>query len=131
MGRAVSHDAAAYQAAYREANREKRRVYTAQWQAENREAYLAQMYRIGLRRHGLTPESYDDMLAAQGGVCAICGGINASGKRLVVDHDHDSNRRRLLLCGNCNRGIGYLKDNPATLRAAADYIERFAKADDA
>jgi hypothetical protein len=28
------------------------------------------------------------------------------------------------LCSRCNTAIGSLKDNPATARAAADYLER-------
>jgi hypothetical protein len=33
---------------------------------------------------------------------------------------------RSLLCNNCNLGVGNFKDNPALMRAAADYIEEAA-----
>lgn len=81
-----------------------------------------------------TPERVEQIRAAQGGVCAICGGVEThiykSGKLrdLSVDHDHVSGAVRGLLCVNCNRGIGYLKDSPALLRAAAEYIEGHAAA---
>lgn len=62
-------------------------------------------------------------LAAQNGLCAICGG--PPGKRsLNVDHDHVSGNVRDLLCATCNVGIGVMRDNPDLLRKAADYIER-------
>jgi hypothetical protein len=68
------------------------------------------------------------MLTAQDSKCAICGGGPAGGikaaARLHVDHDHDTGKVRALLCNGCNRGIGYLKDDPALLRVAADYIEQ-------
>lgn len=82
-----------------------------------------------LARYGLTPEDHDRMLAEQGGVCAICSqppkpnGIKAA-SRLHADHDHITGRVRDLLCLNCNRGLGYFRDDPALLRAAAAYIER-------
>ena len=30
---------------------------------------------------------------------------------------------RGLLCKSCNHALGYMKDNPDVLRAAADYVE--------
>jgi len=45
---------------------------------------------------------------------------------LTIDHDHATGQIRGLLCNNCNRAIGLLKDNPQTLRQAAAYLDRFA-----
>lgn len=82
-----------------------------------------------LERYGLTVEMHDAMLAAQNGLCAICGnppnpkGVRAAG-RLHADHDHLTGKVRDLLCNSCNNGIGRFRDDPALLRAAAEYIER-------
>jgi hypothetical protein len=43
---------------------------------------------------------------------------------LSIDHDHASGEIRGVLCGNCNRAIGLMRDNPALLRAGADYLDR-------
>ena len=40
----------------------------------NRRKHLWRLYRI-------TPEQYDEMLAAQGGICAICGSANPKSQR--------------------------------------------------
>ena len=72
------------------------------------------------------------MLAAQGGLCAVCGdepppgGIKAS-SRLHVDHDHATGKVRALLCTRCNRGIGYMRDRPGLLGLAVDSMERGAE----
>jgi Recombination endonuclease VII len=71
------------------------------------------------RRYGITAEEADEMLAEQGGLCAICQTEPAA----HVDHDHDTGRVRELLCFNCNGGLGQFKDEPELLRAAADYVE--------
>jgi Recombination endonuclease VII len=81
------------------------------------------------RYYGITPEEYGRMLADQKGLCAVCGNPETSaykGKpRLMhVDHDHETGGVRGLLCFGCNNGLGAFKDDPARLRAAADYIER-------
>lgn len=64
--------------------------------------------------------------------CSICGhsdGYNASiGRAVILDHDHQTGFPRGFLCGNCNKGIGWFKDRPDLLRAAADYLERTALA---
>lgn len=84
--------------------------------------------RYNLRRYGITPEQHDATLELQGGRCAICGdlpdpdGVRAS-SRLHVDHDHEANRVRGLLCTRCNQGLGYFRDNENLLLAAAVYLK--------
>jgi hypothetical protein len=65
----------------------------------------------------------DEMLKDQGGSCAICRAAPAA----HVDHDHETGAVRALLCFNCNGGLGQFRDDPAVLRAAADYVERHAQ----
>lgn len=78
-----------------------------------------------LRRYGLTPDEYAEMLAVQGGACACCGSTsNASGKRLFVDHDHETGEIRGILCTRCNAGIGHLGDNIEGVRRALMYLEK-------
>jgi hypothetical protein len=67
-------------------------------------------------------DDYAKMVIEQAGRCAICGDLPS---RLVLDHCHKTGRKRALLCGRCNSGIGMLDDDPAILRAAANYVERF------
>lgn len=62
------------------------------------------------------------MLAAQGGSCAICNQTCQTGKRLAVDHCHATKKIRGLLCQGCNTSLGKLKDSPATLVAAVNYL---------
>ena len=78
------------------------------------------------RKYGITFDQYNQMLAAQGGVCAICGEACITGKRLAVDHCHTTGAVRALLCSNCNTGLGKFRDNPDLLRAAALYLEKHA-----
>ena len=70
--------------------------------------------------YSVTLEQWDEMVIAQLGRCAICD-LPAD---LVVDHCHAAKRVRELLCSTCNSGLGHFKDDPARLRAAADYIEK-------
>ena len=86
-------------------------------------------------KFGITLEEYNRIDQSQGGVCAICEGVNdtrtkgtTSGKNvkisLAVDHNHKTGKVRGLLCGNCNTSLGSFKDNPALLRKAIEYLER-------
>jgi hypothetical protein len=95
------------------------REQSQKWRDANPEKHRNGVLR---RKYGVTTDEYDEMLAEQGGVCAICRGINLSGRRLAVDHDHETDRPRGLLCSTCNTGIGGLKDDPELLIAAAAYL---------
>lgn len=79
-----------------------------------------------LRRHGLTYQRYQEILDAQGGMCALCEGPwrGWSGQNGHIDHDHKTGRVRGLLCGDCNTAIGRFGDDPVRLRRAAEYLER-------
>ena len=110
----------------------KRREYTARWKARHPQRAKASERRHGLRRYGLTPERYAQMVTDQRGVCAICHKPESvvdpqSGetKPLAVDHCHGSNQPRALLCQRCNVAIGMLANNPEIMRRAADYIEEW------
>lgn len=77
------------------------------------------------KRYGITLDQYNDLLAQQGGVCAICKKACKSGRLLAVDHDHETGERRGLLCMNCNRAIGWLGDDPELIQAALDYVLKY------
>ena len=96
------------------ANRESRLAKQKAYYAANHQLVLD---RMAARKYGLDLDAYRALI--RGAVCAICGADGVLG----VDHDHDSGVVRGVLCVNCNFLIGHGKDDPALLRAAADYLE--------
>lgn len=73
--------------------------------------------RQNARKYGFTDQEYT---AARAKSCAICG----STKKTVVDHCHTTGSNRDTLCDLCNRGLGYFKDDPERMEAAAEYIRK-------
>lgn len=72
-------------------------------------------------RFGMSLEEYDAIFASQGGVCAICKGA-PNGKNLCVDHDHETEEVRGLLCHECNAMLGFAKNSTAILQTAVGYL---------
>jgi len=55
----------------------------------------------------MTPADWAGLLQHQAGGCALCGARTGySGRRLAVDHDHDTGLVRGLLCTRCNLTVG-------------------------
>jgi hypothetical protein len=122
--------------AYRAANREKLDAAKRKWEAENPEMVSMQRVRRRIKKmnakidqdlryhYDITLERYNELLAKQEGVCAICKKleVNSRIKRLVVDHDHKTGKIRGLLCHRCNCGIGYMKDDLQLLQMAIEYL---------
>jgi hypothetical protein len=85
------------------------------------------------RRSGITQEIYEEMLAIQGGCCAICGTTEPGGhgSRFHVDHDHHCCPRgkacpaciRGLLCFRCNLALGGFQESLKLLAAAINYLD--------
>lgn len=73
---------------------------------------------------GIDSEDWARMFNNQGGRCATCGYTLRFDASTQVDHCHRTKKVRGLLCALCNRALGHAKDDPARLRALADYVER-------
>lgn len=114
------------QAGWYQDNREQVLIKQAAWRRANTDKVQANRRWAGYR---IRPEQYEAMLAEQDGKCAGCG---LGDVPLMLDHDHAccptiptcGQCNRGLLCDRCNRSIGFVFENPATLRALADYLER-------
>jgi hypothetical protein len=82
-----------------------------------------------VRTYGITYEEYNAMLVQQKELCAICNkeGFLMDKERhktkLVVDHCHVTGVVRGLLCHNCNRALGLLKDDLVTINNAMEYLK--------
>lgn len=102
--------------------REAARTAVKAWQQANPTKRKAQR----LRKYGIDPSDFMDMLAMQNGRCAICGHEDSTNKSFfpVVDHCHTTGRVRGLLCMNCNQGLGKFKDDPDRLFAAIAYLRK-------
>lgn len=82
--------------------------------------------------YGLTLQQRDELLETQGGGCAICGTHDSGTNFFHLDHDHNCcpGKRscgkciRGLLCTNCNRGLGHLKDDIFILESALYYLNK-------
>jgi len=74
-----------------------------------------------VRKYGITPAQYRQMLAAQDGRCKICAILFGDAKSrdgCVVDHDHDTGKIRALLCQTCNNILGWVEK-----RSGVDHLE--------
>lgn len=96
-------------------------------------------------RNGLTVDALKELFASQNGECAICGAdFGGLAGAWHIDHDHaccpDTHGRknasrkrgcgqciRGLLCGECNVGLGMLREDPEILRAAIAYLKRYTR----
>ena len=94
---------------------------------EYRARFKVYAWRCRLKRtYGIDENQYLELLKKQNGKCAICGEKSAVPKRpyrLHVDHCHETNQIRGLLCGRCNTGIGLFRNRVDLLRRAVSYLE--------
>ena len=96
---------------------------TGCYAGEIRDRKGAWLRRTQLEVYG-APADYDALVQRQKGVCAICLKACRRGRRLAIDHDHESGLFRGLLCGSCNWALGLFRDDPEVLERAAAYVRR-------
>lgn len=116
-----------YDQAWYKKNKEKKVAKAKVWRKNNPDKTAKWSRKRILRiNFQLTEEEYDQKLQKQSGCCAICKKHQDKLKlKLAVDHDHATGQVRSLLCGNCNRGLGFFKDNSDFLQEAINYLLRF------
>ena len=82
-----------------------------------------------IQSYGISLPEFTEMLARQGGGCAICGRKvdnhkNGKKRRMCVDHDHETGLMRGILCTRCNTGIGMFANDEKLLRRAIKYLQK-------
>jgi hypothetical protein len=125
----------AYAAAHRDATKARHKAYHDAHKAESKVYRAAhkdefKAYRESHKdaaaawhrrnRYSLTPDQYEVMFTQQNGLCASCGIYPP----YAVDHDHDTDIVRGLLCNGCNVAEGHLGGIEGARKLVA-YLERF------
>lgn len=111
---------------YRAKNKEKVRATYKLWLEKNKDKkkeYQKTPARKNTEfksRYGITLDQRNKMAEEQGGICTICG---ITPKKLCVDHCHKTNKVRNLLCDNCNKVLGLIKENSTTAIKMHDYLK--------
>lgn len=95
----------------------------AKWSASKAGRAAARRRRIE-NTYDITLAQYDEMLANQNGVCAICQQPPKGGVPLAVDHCHVTGKVRGLLCIACNLVIGNAKEYLSVLDSAIKYLAK-------
>lgn len=77
--------------------------------------------------YGLSWEQYVDFYNTQQGCCAICKTFlklesDIKTETLYVDHCHETQKVRGLLCQQCNCGLGNFKDSITLFKNAMEYL---------
>lgn len=131
-------------AQFREANREALKAQQRAQYADNREEICARVRKYNSehreqkaaydrkKRYGLDGEQWLALFDAQGNACAICCVAEPGGKGWATDHDHDccpgssccGKCVRQILCSKCNMALGLMRDDPAVLMSAIEYLIR-------
>ncbi len=74
------------------------------------------------RSYSLTQLEWETIFEKQDRKCAICKTTVPGGNGWHTDHNHETNKVRGILCGNCNRGLGRFKDQVSLLWRAFVYL---------
>jgi hypothetical protein len=75
-----------------------------------------------LHMYGITPQQHDQMLEAQGYLCALCGCELTADAVPSVDHSHETDIIRGIVCRKCNLMIGLAEDDPKILYLGIKYL---------
>lgn len=79
-------------------------------------------------RYGIDQNDYEGLLIDQNFCCAICGiKEKDTNKGLYLDHDHETDEIRGLLCNPCNLAIGLIKHNIENSKKMTQYLEKYER----
>lgn len=75
-------------------------------------------------RYGITPEQKEEMFVAQGRKCASCGSTDPRSKNgWMLDHDHETDKVRGVVCQPCNVALGQVRDSIEHLKRLIEYLQ--------
>lgn len=93
-------------------------------QGTERQTRLDKAWATQIKRlYGISVEGYNALLKKQKGRCVLCNRKPFAGRRLSVDHCHETQIVRGLLCARCNSVLGWV-ENKEWMHGALRYLER-------
>lgn len=115
--------------------REYAKTYGKAKQKDGAARCLAKNRELKHKYHGFTLAQLEQMIQAQNKKCACCfdslpkeqvfeDGNTLPSRFIRLDHDHETNQIRGVLCHHCNSGLGMFRDSPERLQNAIDYLKR-------
>lgn len=99
-----------------------KRVLYNKWYRGNKKAKLSKRRSKWLSQ-GIDPDLAESMIAKTQS-CEICKTTEPGARGFVPDHDHETGIIRGILCGNCNRALGWFHDDVDRLKEAIAYLRR-------
>lgn len=136
MGRDLEHKKK-YQKEYYLKNKDRLLEYRKNFYEENKEVAIQRSktwaennrrqrkHNVLKSTYNITIDDFEKMLEEQDYKCYCCSIEHSELKNgLYVDHCHNTNKVRGLLCSTCNLAIGYAKDNVEILTNMIKYLER-------
>ena len=109
----------------REYMREYSKRNRAKLSSQSKDLYHKKNTHIRLKRKGIEPtKALINLIDSHCGKCDICGSAgDGRWSELNIDHCHDTNDFRGMLCSSCNRALGYFKDSIELLEKAVQYLK--------
>ena len=107
-----------YWRSWRSKNPEIARASAKAWKDRNPEKVAANSRK---RFYGINHDEFLAMGESQNWQCQVCR--RDIKENACVDHNHETNQIRSLLCRRCNSGLGMFSDSQETLQRAADYLK--------
>lgn len=131
---------AAYCREWRRDNLERARANERRWRDKNpekiRAKYLKRRERITPEdsrrwqlwsRYRLRPRDFDALWETQAGKCGACSKdllpLGRQGNATAIDHCHNSDKIRGLLCNRCNRVLGMCNEDVKVFQGLAKYLK--------
>jgi len=84
-------------------------------------------YKYKFNKYNISEKEYLSMLQKQDNKCAICSksfNNDFKANKPTIDHSHEFNKIRGILCNNCNAILGFASDDIEILNRAIQYLEK-------
>jgi hypothetical protein len=111
-----------YAVAAHKKNPDLQRKHTREWARRERALRPDRFKEYNLRNdYGIGLVEYNEKLTSQNHCCEICKRVMSSPH---VDHDHETEQVRDLLCRECNSALGFIRDDIAVAERLLAYLKK-------
>jgi superfamily II helicase len=115
-----------YYPKYAEKNKTMLKMKAKEYYNNNKESLIKkQRLYILKRKYNLTYEQFQKLLESQNNCCEICKRQFGKNLKSNIDHNHNTNKTRGLLCFPCNSLIGNCKEDVSLLNNAINYLTKY------